>query len=256
MNDSLRPAYPADSIRALLVCILVHLVGNFLTRHTQSPFLLGAIQVLVQTSWPVMIVVLCALRRIDLADASSLRLPSWRGVALGALVAVSMFWLLKAWVPVQNSIFEYFGSKPDYREAEQLKQEFRESGVLMALCTASIWVPFREEFLFRGVALSGLARGWGIAAGIAVTAVVFGVLHESLGRFFITAALGASFGFLVYCTRSVWVAMLAHGINNGMAIYSDRDPGGLLVAASLLVIFLTVPALLVEKSRREHSFQP
>jgi len=81
--------------------------------------------------------------------------------------------------------------------------------VLPALC---------EELLFRG-ALMGMLRGvLGDRGRVILVAVLFGLLHLSLARLLPTAALGVVLGLLVVWTGSLWPAVLAHGLNNALAV--------------------------------------
>ncbi len=81
--------------------------------------------------------------------------------------------------------------------------------VLPALC---------EELLFRG-ALMGMLRGvMGNRGRVILVAVLFGLLHLSLVQVLPTAALGVVLGLLVVWTGSLWPAVLAHGLNNTLAV--------------------------------------
>ena len=81
--------------------------------------------------------------------------------------------------------------------------------VLPALC---------EELLFRG-ALMGMLRGvMGDRSRVILVAVLFGLLHLSLVRSLPTATLGVVLGMLVVWTGSLWPAVLAHGLNNSLAV--------------------------------------
>lgn len=75
-----------------------------------------------------------------------------------------------------------------------------------------------EELLFRG-AFFGL---WRTRAGpwsaVLVTAVAFGAFHLSVFRFFPTAGLGLVIGALSLRSRSVGPGMLAHALNNAVAM--------------------------------------
>lgn len=89
-----------------------------------------------------------------------------------------------------------------------------------------------EELFFRGYALSGL-RSLGRVTAVLVTAVAFGLAHHSAQRFVGTAVLGLLFGLLVTRFGSVWPAMLAHALHNGISILAFRPDGlqPLLIAA-------------------------
>lgn len=86
-------------------------------------------------------------------------------------------------------------------------------GVLVIAGSAGIC----EELLFRGVILRGLER-LGAVKAVLITAFLFGLLHVDFQRLLGTFLLGALIGFLVYRTGSIYAGMLAHFVNNALAV--------------------------------------
>jgi len=74
--------------------------------------------------------------------------------------------------------------------------------------------PVTEEFIFRGVLLHRWGVKWGVKPAIVLTSVVFGVLHSNLVGLFM---FGVIMAVLYLSTRSLWVPIVAHSINNGIA---------------------------------------
>lgn len=75
-----------------------------------------------------------------------------------------------------------------------------------------------EEFLFRGVVLSGLRNRLGKPVGVVGSALLFGVFHlspQTAFRFLPTFWLGVLLAWVVVETRSIWVGVLLHFLNNG-----------------------------------------
>jgi sodium transport system permease protein len=81
--------------------------------------------------------------------------------------------------------------------------------VLPALC---------EEVLFRGAILGLLRDTLGPVARCIVVAVLFGALHLMLMRILPTATLGLLLTAAAMRTRSLWVPVLMHLLNNGLVI--------------------------------------
>lgn len=107
-------------------------------------------------------------------------------------------------LPAPTSLFE--GMFPDAMPLWQLLLFF---AVLPGIC---------EELLFRG-AFFGLWRSRGPSGvAVVVTALAFGLFHLSLFRFFPTMVLGLLLGFVSIRSRSVIPGMLAHALNNGLAM--------------------------------------
>lgn len=86
--------------------------------------------------------------------------------------------------------------------------------VLMAALPA-----LAEEFFFRGFLLN-IFRSWfkNPHVGIWLSALVFGVIHMQFLKVLPMICLGAAFGYLVYWNASIWPAILAHFVNNALAV--------------------------------------
>lgn len=76
-----------------------------------------------------------------------------------------------------------------------------------------------EELLFRG-ALQQLFIGWFKNAHVAifVTSFLFSCIHFSYYGFLPRLALGLMLGYIFYFSKNIWLSMLMHFINNGVAI--------------------------------------
>ena len=76
-----------------------------------------------------------------------------------------------------------------------------------------------EELLFRGVLQKQLSKLTGnIHWGILISAILFSALHMQFFGFFPRLFLGMLFGYLLVWTGSLWVPILAHFVNNGLAV--------------------------------------
>jgi len=76
-----------------------------------------------------------------------------------------------------------------------------------------------EEFLFRGV-LQNLFVEWtkNKHAGIFISAFIFSFIHFQFYGFIPRLLLGLYFGYLLIWTSSIWIPVIAHLINNGIAV--------------------------------------
>lgn len=87
-----------------------------------------------------------------------------------------------------------------------------------------------EEFLFRGV-VQRLLGEWtkNIHAGILLSAFIFSFIHFQFYGFVPRFLLGLYFGYLMFWSKSVWVPVTAHLVNNGMAVvyyHFSKQPAG------------------------------
>jgi sodium transport system permease protein len=81
-----------------------------------------------------------------------------------------------------------------------------------------------EELLFRGMLLSSFRKKMAPAAAIVAVALLFGIFHMSIFRFVPTFLLGIYFTYVVYRTGSIYLSILAHTLNNSLAVLLIYSP--------------------------------
>ncbi|MFZ5516187.1 MAG: ABC transporter permease subunit/CPBP intramembrane protease [Candidatus Zhuqueibacterota bacterium] len=81
-----------------------------------------------------------------------------------------------------------------------------------------------EELLFRGVILSSLKKRFSPVAAMAIVALLFGIFHLYLFRMIPTAILGFYLAFIVHRTGSIFLGMVGHAVNNGLALLVIANP--------------------------------
>ena len=94
--------------------------------------------------------------------------------------------------------------------------------VPLALIAISL-APLVEELLFRGVLLSALIQRWNVGVAIAVSSLLFALVHlQGLGFLWYAvpdlALLAVGLAWLRLCSQSIWPSVLAHGVNNLLAV--------------------------------------
>jgi uncharacterized protein len=82
---------------------------------------------------------------------------------------------------------------------------------------ATFLAPACEEIAFRGYVQTTLALRRGPAAAVVGAAVLFALLHMNPVLFPALVVLGALFGWLAWRAGSIWPAVLAHAVNNGIS---------------------------------------
>ena len=123
----------------------------------------------------------------------------------------------------------------------------------------SIFAPFFEEWLCRGMILRGLlGNGMKPAGAIAVSALFFAFIHLNPWQAVPAFLLGCLFGYVYYKTGSLRLTMLMHFTNNSFSLlmsnidaledadsWMDVLPGGrywLIFAGCILLLALIVRA--------------
>ena len=79
-----------------------------------------------------------------------------------------------------------------------------------------IYAPFVEEVIFRGILLQRWSAKWGLPWGLCASSLLFGLLHVNnpLGL----TLFGLVMGLLYIRTRSLWMPILCHALNNLAAV--------------------------------------
>lgn len=170
------------------------------------------------------------IERRTIGDLSANRKPAWH-------IWVLAFVLVLAFIPV-NSKFIEWNAAMDLPEAlsglekwmrdkeDQLSvmTEFLTSyksfgQLLIALFVATLLPALGEEMLFRGVIQTKIFQeSRNIHVAIWVSAAIFSAIHFQFYGFLPRMMLGALFGYLYYWTGNLWVAILAHFVNNGFVL--------------------------------------
>jgi membrane protease YdiL (CAAX protease family) len=87
---------------------------------------------------------------------------------------------------------------------------------LALAAVATLVAPACEEIAFRGYVQTTIGLRRGPAAGILGAALLFALLHMNPVLFPALVVLGAVFGWLTWRAGSIWPAVLAHAVNNGI----------------------------------------
>jgi len=109
------------------------------------------------------------------------------------------------------------------RQAESLTKAFLTfdgvGSLLYVLVIVAIVPALGEELLFRGV-LQKIFINWTKNAhvGIWITSILFSALHMQFFGFFPRLLLGLMFGYIFLWSKSLWLPILGHFINNGSVV--------------------------------------
>jgi len=109
------------------------------------------------------------------------------------------------------------------RQAESLTKAFLTfdgmGSLLYVLVIVAVVPALGEELLFRGV-LQKIFINWtkNPHIGIWITAILFSALHMQFFGFFPRLLLGLMFGYIFLWSKSLWLPILGHFINNGSVV--------------------------------------
>ena len=170
------------------------------------------------------------------------------GIMLVALPAINLMshWNQQMVLPTWLSGVEEW-MKAKEAEAEWLTKQFMSvttiSGLLVNLLLMAVLPALSEEITFRGVlqrllspknsslnsqlsytssasdrSSKGEIRTLNSHLSIWLTAIIFSAIHMQFYGFVPRMLMGALFGYMLVWTGSLWVPMLMHFVNNGMAV--------------------------------------
>ncbi len=187
----------------------------------------------------------------DLVRTLSLRLPTGGQVGGGLLllaggtpVAWMLAWLQSRFIPVPVELLESMSAFLQTDDPLRILWLLLLVAVIPAVC---------EEFLFRGAILSGLRTRFTVVAAVAINGALFGLLHapQAVFRFLPTAWLGLVLAWAVWESRSIWLGVLLHFLNNGAILMLtvlpatreltadvDQEPPLLLLPLAVLLMYL------------------
>ena len=146
------------------------------------------------------------------------------------------------------------------------------AGLLFNLFMIAALPAIGEEFLFRGV-IQRIFTQWtrNIHWGIWISAALFSALHMQFYGFIPRMLLGAMFGYLLVWSGSLWIPIIAHFINNGVAVVgihyinqgkispSVKDIGSTADSyylAAISFVFVVILLMLFKRQNSERSLKP
>jgi membrane protease YdiL (CAAX protease family) len=120
----------------------------------------------------------------------------------------------KSWELVFKKLEDSYSSQVESLATIRSVSEFIFSLIVLALLPALF-----EETIFRG-GFQQLLTGWfkKPAAAIIVTSIIFSAIHFSYYGFLARLALGIILGLLFYFSKSIWLSITAHFLNNAIAV--------------------------------------
>jgi membrane protease YdiL (CAAX protease family) len=138
--------------------------------------------------------------------------PSALGVMLGTLVAYY----------IAAGLFASLVLKPDQEDIGGELGVGNPSIVIAVLAVVMIvgLAPIAEELFFRGFVFAGLRARWSLWPAAITSGLIFGLVHAPTGITTVVplAALGLALCWLYDRTGSLWPCVIAHMINNGLAL--------------------------------------
>ena len=179
----------------------------------------------------VVVAQLVGLLGLSLWLARLMKIPIREAFALRPAEPVHWYMALGAAIPLQAAggaiqfaiVNRLAEDSPLRRMMEEVVRQFvaTETGfdLLMLFLAAVVTAAICEEFLFRGLLLQLLRRRSGWISAIIASAALFAVFHLNPIVLLPVGLVGAYLAALVWRSGSLYPAILAHGLNNGIALF-------------------------------------
>jgi membrane protease YdiL (CAAX protease family) len=92
------------------------------------------------------------------------------------------------------------------------------SDLIFNLFLIAVLAGLGEELFFRGILQKMFGEWRNAVLAIWLAAFIFSAIHLQFYGFFPRMLLGAFFGYLLFWSGNMWLPILAHTVNNGLAV--------------------------------------
>lgn len=133
------------------------------------------------------------------------------------------------------------GGKQSLPGMEEMVKVFSEWPWPFAVLVIGVGPGIGEELWCRGFLGRGLVGQYGPFLGVLFTSFFFGLIHIDPRQGAMAMVMGLWLHFTYLMTRSLWVPMLLHFLNNSLAVVSSHIPGLDILEPSLDQLPLNVP---------------
>jgi sodium transport system permease protein len=147
-------------------------------------------------------------------------------------------------------------------------EDIMNHGIGVSLLVIAFTPAICEELMFRGYIYAAMRNRYKAVTAILIVAAVFGLYHMSIVKFLTTGLLGGMLCYTVYCTGSIFPAMVMHCLNNAISVlvyYYPEAAGRIcpilmkesLTGMDILLVFaagavlMTVGILILRRNRRK-----
>jgi membrane protease YdiL (CAAX protease family) len=136
---------------------------------------------------------------------------------------------------------------PTFHYQAELVELFSRFSVTFGVLVIAVGPALAEEFWFRGFLGRGLVARYGYVGGVLLTSFFFGLMHLDPPHVLATFVMGICLHCAYLATRSLWVPILLHFLNNLLAVLGSTvwkgtavggavdEPGAALYPAAFLL---------------------
>lgn len=214
--------------------IITPILSGLIAHFCQKPVVVVRLSMIIQD---ILVFILPAIATALLAT----RLPA-RLLAIDRMPSLKVAFIavavLLSSMPIMNIIVEWNQSVKFPESLSELELTFRNleetaqgvvdslmagasvGSLIVSILIIGVLAGFSEELFFRGamqrIFMSGTMNGH---MAIWTVAVIFSLFHFQFFGFVPRVLLGGYFGYLLWWSRSVWLPVLLHVVNNSLVVF-------------------------------------
>lgn len=142
------------------------------------------------------------------------------------IASIPMMNLIVEWnasiqLPESMSALERWMKASEAQSAEMVNTMLSGTTVkdlIISLLIIGVLTGVSEELFFRGMLQRILSDRMNIHAAIWITAAIFSAVHFQFYGFVPRLLLGGFFGYLAWWSRTLWLPITAHAVNNSLVV--------------------------------------
>ena len=170
----------------------------------------------------------------DVSKVISIKIPNWREVILFIVGIIVLTPLLQSYLHIQNFFIEKWAASSEFINSvktlfdslnELVEKTFGNllsadniPEMILVVVVIAIVPALSEEVMFRGFIQKSFEHKISPVKAAAVTAIFFGFYHFSPYGVLPLIALGFYFGFAAYLSKSLFIPIILHFLNNFTAV--------------------------------------
>lgn len=142
--------------------------------------------------------------------------PTWRVIGFAFLLGFMIYFFNIFVASAFNGILNVFG----YRFPGMFASPFAGvGGLFVSFALIAVLPGLCEEVTHRGMLLKSFSAKLGVYRALWFSSILFGFMHLNIVQVFYAAILGYIIGLAVVATRSLWVGIIMHFMNNFLSVY-------------------------------------
>ncbi|MCK4956767.1 MAG: CPBP family intramembrane metalloprotease [Candidatus Cloacimonetes bacterium] len=165
------------------------------------------------------VILILRVSKNDLKQTLRLKKTNFKNYLVAILAAVPIIIIVSIITQLINIIYPIPES---YLKAMENLLTMSDGGLLRTIIIIAVLPGICEEILFRGFIINGFKKR-GFLSSIVITALLFGIIHLELFKLIPVIIIGIWLGYLVLRTNSLFVPIIAHIINNTLAVLVGND---------------------------------